>query len=140
MRASIIRATTLLSVLLTAGCATAPAEGPAAVPAAEAPQRAPSSAAGRYTFQSDFRGQSFEGVIRLSGGAGGAYTGTLTTPFTGELPVRSVDVQGSRTRVTTTGRMGEAVLVLDMAGSRFTGTWSYGGSNGQLTGLMTPGS
>lgn len=131
-----LRATALTALLLTAACATAPGSHPGAAPAA-----APATAldpAGTYTFNSEFRGQAFEGVLRVVRAQGGGYAGTVTTPFTGEMPVRAVDVQGSRVRVTATGRAGDAVLEMDVRGSGFSGTWTYGPSTGQMTGRVAP--
>ncbi len=138
MPTSIVRATTFSAVLLAGACAPARVADSSS-PSPEVQLAAPSAAAGRYTFTSQFRGQSFEGVIRLVRSASGSYSGALTTPFTGELPVRSVDVQGKRTRVAATGQMGDAVLLLEMNGNSFSGTWSYGGNTGTLAGQMTPG-
>ena len=131
-----LRATAFAALLLTAACATAPGANPGATPAA-----APATAldpAGTYTFRSAFRGQTFEGVARVTRAQGGGYAGTVTTPFTGEMPVRSVEVQGSRVRVTATGRMGDAVLEMNVRGGDFSGTWTYGPSTGQMTGRRAP--
>ncbi|HEY0018524.1 MAG TPA: hypothetical protein VGC13_19610 [Longimicrobium sp.] len=136
MTRSTLRATAFAALLLTAACATASGATPGATPAA-----APATAldpAGTYTFSSAFRGQTFEGVVRIAPDERGGYAGTVTTPFTGEMPVRSVDVQGSRVRVTATGRAGDAVLEMDVRGSDFSGTWTYGPSTGQMTGRRAP--
>lgn len=133
-----LRATALIALLLTAACATAPGANPGAAPAAASATAL--DPAGTYTFRSEFRGQAFEGVVRVVRAQGGGYEGTVTTPFTGEMPVRAVDVQGSRVRVTATGRAGDAVLEMEMRGSDFSGTWAYGPSTGQMSGRMAPAS
>jgi hypothetical protein len=133
-----LRATAFAAVLLTAACATAPGTAPAALP--EPASAAAFDPAGTYTFSSELRGQSFEGVIRVARSTGGAYTGSVTTPLTGEMPVRAVDVQGRRVRVTAAGRMGDAVMEMNMEGSSFSGGWTYGPSSGQMTGRMRPAS
>lgn len=131
-----LRATVFAALLLTAACATAPGANPGAAPAA-----APATAldpAGTYTFSSEFRGQAFEGMVRIVRAQDGGYAGTVTTPFTGEMPVRAVDVQGSRVRVTAAGRAGDAVMEMEMRGADFSGTWTYGPSTGQMTGRRAP--
>jgi hypothetical protein len=138
MTRRILRATALAAVLATTACATAPGTAPAASP--EPASAAVFDPAGTYTFSSALRGESFEGVIRVARSAGGAYTGSVTTPLTGELPVRAVDVQGRRVRVTAVGRMGDAVMEMNMSGSGFSGSWTYGPSSGQMTGRMRPAS
>jgi len=132
----ILRATALAALLLTTACA--PGAAPAASP--EPASAAALDPAGTYTFSSALRGQSFEGVIRVARSEAGAYTGTVTTPLTGEMPVRAVDVQGRRVRVTAMGRMGDAVMEMNMSGSDFSGSWTYGPSSGQMTGRMRPAS
>lgn len=129
-----LRATAVLAALLSAACATAPAAGPA--PAPQAAQPAAFDAAGTYEFTGQFRGQSFDGVIRLASTQPGAYTGTFSTTMTGEMPVRSVEVRGTRVRVTAQGRLGDAVVNLDVNGRAFTGGWTYGPSAGDLTGRV----
>jgi hypothetical protein len=126
-----IRAAVLAAALLTAACA--PAAAPATRPDAVQPA---ADAAGTYEFTGDMRGQSFQGVIRLARADSGGYTGTLTTTLAGEMPVRSAEMQGRRLRVTAEGRMGEAVLTLDVDGQSFAGSWSYGPSSGTLSGRV----
>jgi hypothetical protein len=133
-----LRAAALAAALLTTACATVPASAPAADPEAAA-SPAPNPV-GTFNFRSNVQGRDFDGVIRIARAASGAFTGTVTTPLTGELAVRSVDVQGSSIRVTAQGRMGDAVLTMNFTGASFTGDWTYGPSSGRMTGSASPAS
>ncbi len=133
-----LRAAAFAAALFTTACATAPASTPAAGPEAVAPS-APDPV-GTFNFRSNVQGRDFEGVIRITRAEGGAFAGTVTTPLTGELPVRSVEVEGSRIRVTAQGRMGDAVLTMNFTGANFTGEWTYGPSSGRMTGSAAPAS
>jgi hypothetical protein len=125
------RAAALAAALLTtSACATAPA--PAAGP--EAVQPAALDPVGTFNFRSQARGEDFQGTIRITRSESGAYAGTVSTPLTGDLPIRSVRVEGSRIAVTAQGRMGDALLTMNFAGGGFTGDWSYGPSQGRMTG------
>ena len=81
-----LRAAALAAALLTTACATAPASAPAAGPQAAA--SAAPNPVGTFNFRSNVQGRDFDGVIRIARAEGGAYTGTVTKPLTGELPVR----------------------------------------------------
>lgn len=129
-----LRAAALSALLLSAACATAPATESAPAPRAEA---APLNAAGTYTFTLETRGQRIDGTVRLAR-AGEGYAGTVSVPAIGDMPVRAVSVQGNRVRVTAQGRMGDAVLTLNVNGDRFAGDWTYGPSSGELAGRVQP--
>ncbi|HEY0035784.1 MAG TPA: hypothetical protein VGB66_03805 [Longimicrobium sp.] len=126
------RAAALAAALVTTACATAPASGPAAGP--EVVASSTPNPVGTFNFRSNVQGRDFDGIIRIARAESGAYTGTVTTPLTGELSVRSVHVQGSSIRVTAQGRMGDAVLTMNFTGANFTGDWTYGPSSGRMTG------
>ncbi len=125
-------ASVLVATLLTAGCAAAPGAAPTAAPDVVRP--AMLDPVGTFNFSSQMGGGNFDGVIRITRQEGGAYTGTVSTPVTGELPVKGVDVQGERIRVTASGRHGDAVINLHRSGRDLTGNWAYAGETGVLTG------
>ncbi|WP_331054906.1 hypothetical protein [Longimicrobium sp.] len=124
------------AVLMTAAlsaCATAPAAETTPSTTAGSPAAA-FDAAGTYDFNTQVGGQSVDGVVRLARNANGGWGGSVSSPVTGEMPVRAVAVEGNRVRVTASGNQGDLVLNLDVAGTRVSGNWSYAGQGGALTG------
>lgn len=117
-----------LAALLTTACATT------AAPESSSPAPVAVDPVGNYNFTSEVSGRSFAGVIRVARGQGGAYTGTISTPMTGSMPVQAVDVQGARMVVTARGQQGNAVMNLDFTGETFTGSWTYATAGGTLSG------
>lgn len=129
----------LAAALLAAACATAPA--PESAPSPQTGAAAGLDPVGTFSFSSQTGGENFTGTIHITRTAAGAYGGTIATPLTGDLPVRAVEVQDRHIRVTADGRMGAAVMEMDVDvdGTRFTGSWEYGGSRGLMAGTRGSG-
>jgi len=130
-----------LAAALLAACAQSPqaAPGPAPSPApavsapAPTPAPAPASAAGLYDFTTVVQGDQVTGTITIVA-EGDRYSGTIATSATPEIPISSVTMEGQVINVTATSPDGEVVMQLTMQGQEFTGTWSYAGQSGTMTG------
>lgn len=142
------RALPLLALLLaTTACARSAQQAvPTAVPAAVAPAAAATAApsapapaaalnpVGTYEFSTSAQGTDVSGTIVISS-VEGRYAGSVVTSATPEAPIKSVSVAGQViTVVIPTPDGSEGVLEMRMDGVAFTGSWSYGGMNGTLSG------
>jgi hypothetical protein len=128
-------AAALAAALLSAGCTpvqTTPLPGPAAAAAA-------ADLSGTYRFSTEAMDQQFQGEIRLAAGAGGGYTGVVTTPLTGDLAVQTVISSGNDLRITARGSEGDALLNLEFSGPHFVGMWSYATATGAMAGSQLSG-
>jgi hypothetical protein len=114
----------------SAGAPTTPAPAPAPAPT---PAPAPASAAGLYDFTTVVQGDQVTGTITIVA-EGDRYSGTIATSATPEIPISSVTMEGQVINVTATSPDGEVVMQLTMQGQEFTGTWSYAGQSGTMTG------
>ena len=112
--------------------AGAPTPAPAPTPT-PAPTPAPTSAAGLYDFTTVVQGDQVTGTITIVAD-GDRYSGTIATSATPEIPICSVTMEGQVITVTATSPDGEVVMQLTMQGQEFTGTWSYAGQSGTMTG------
>ena len=137
------RSVALLALLLLAtGCASSAQQSPSTpAPAAPAPQPAAQQAArpaaldpvGVYDFSTSAQGTDVSGTVTITG-ANGRYGGTVATTATPEMPIKSVSVAGQTITVVIGAPDGDGVLEMKMDGAALTGTWSFGGMNGTLTG------
>lgn len=85
---------------------------------------------GTYDFATSADGTPVTGTIVINRGTNGL-AGTVSSDASGDLAVTSVTVEGQR--VTLMGQDGLSVI-LNFTGADFTGSWSYGGMMGQMTG------
>lgn len=112
----------------------APAPAPAPSPAV-APAPAPASElAGTYDFSTAVQGQTIEGTVIITN-VNGRLGGSILTPVTPELPIKSVTTKDSVVTITADTPDGE--LIIDMkpgVGGEFTGSWTYAGQGGTLRG------
>ena len=115
----------------TAGPTPAPAPAPTPTPT-PAPAPAP-SAAGAYDFSTTVQGQQVTGTITIVD-EGGRLGGTIVTSATPELAIKAVMVNGNVITVTGDTPDGEVAMEMTMNGADFTGTWSYGGQSGSMSG------
>ena len=138
-----------LLAALVAACAQSPQAAPAPTPTPSpsagaptpaptptptpAPTPTPTSAAGLYDFTTVVQGDQVTGTITIVAD-GDRYSGTIATSATPEIPISSVTMEGQVITVTATSPDGEVVMQLTMQGQEFTGTWSYAGQSGTMTG------
>ena len=139
----------LALLVLSAACASSgqqspagstPAPSPAAQPAAQpaAPPATPQPAAlnpvGVYDFSTSVQGTEVTGTVTITG-ADGRYGGSVVTSATPEAPIKSVSVAGQTITVVIPAPDGnDGVLEMKLDGAAFTGSWSYGGQGGSLSG------
>ena len=120
----------VLSVVLLTACATAgtPGEdGPVDV-----------DPVGSYTLTTIIQGTPVRGQMRITGEPG-AWAGAVYTGFTGELPIRSVSVDGSRVFITADTPDGPVDVHVTFDGETFTGTWMMGPETGSIEGRRVSG-
>lgn len=110
------------------------ASPPSAAPPAPAGSSATVDPTGFFEFTSRADGQSFQGTIRITRSAAGVYSGSVATPLTGSMSIRSVRVRGNRVQISALAAQGEAQITLDIRGDQITGTWSYAQMTGALRG------
>lgn len=118
----------LLAVVLllwAAACASAP-QGPP-----------PFNPAGVFDFQTTVDGGPVTGSVEITGQPD-AYTGTLRTSATPDLPIAGVAVAGNVLVVTADTPDGVLTLRMTFAGDDFTGRWELAGDGGTLTGRRRP--
>jgi hypothetical protein len=116
----------LVSCLMLAAC------GPKAPPAP--PQPPPFEPAGYFEFITDAQGTAVSGAIEIRKSEGGGYAGTVSTSATDAMPIGAVTVEGQRMTLVSDTPDGPATLVLVFEGDVFTGSWSYAGMSGVLSG------
>jgi len=116
----------LLSCLLLAAC------GPKVPPAPPVPP--PLDPAGNFEFVTDAQGEAVSGSIEIRKAEGGGYTGMLYTTATEPLPIGSVTVEGQQLTLVGDTPDGPATLVLTFDGDVFTGSWTYAGMSGVMSG------
>lgn len=119
----------VLSVLFLAACASAGRSdaGPVDV-----------DPVGAYTLTTMIQGTPVSGQMRIAGEPG-AYTGAVYTSFTGELPIRSVSVDGSRVLITASTPDGPVDVQVTFDGDAFSGTWMLGADTGTIEGRRVSG-
>lgn len=115
--------------VLAAGCASAP-QSPAPSTAAASMALDP---VGSYVLSTNFQGQAVDGRIRI-GGSPGAWSGTLYSDLTGELPLSSIRVEGQELHITADTPDGPLTAHLVFTGDTFNGDWSLGADGGALRG------
>jgi hypothetical protein len=98
-----------------------------------------SDATGEYRFTSKVQGRSFEGVIEIGQNSEGDYRGTVTTPLTGDLPIRSVAVTPEWIEVDARGPQGDATVHFQLSGPHLIGMWQYGSARGFMAGRQVSG-
>lgn len=113
--------------VLAAGCGSAP-QSPA--PSAASMALDP---VGSYVLSTNVQGQAVDGRIRI-GGSPGAWSGTLYSHVTGELPLSSIRVQGQELHLAADTPDGRLTAHLVFTGDTFTGDWSLGADGGALRG------
>jgi len=90
---------------------------------------------GNYEFATVVDGQSVAGTINISRTTEGKLVARVSTDLTGDIPISSVTVEGSR--VTMTGNMPDGQLGFTMEfknSNEFSGSWSYAGMSGAFDG------
>ena len=114
----------VLSAVFLTACATAgtPRDGPVDV-----------DPVGSYTLTAIIQGSPVRGQMRIAGEPG-AYTGAVYTSFTGELPIRSVTVDGDRVFITADTPDGPVDVQITFDGETFSGTWMLGPDTGSIEG------
>lgn len=118
-----------LAALVVAGCATAGTPEPA--PDSEAP--AVMDLAGSYTFTTTVQGMGVNGQMRITG-APGAYSGSAYSDVTGEIPLRSIAVEGNVATLIGDTPDGPVEIRMVFDGDTFTGGWSLAGDGGSIQG------
>jgi hypothetical protein len=116
-----------LLVLAACACSSNPAPAAPAVPP-------PVNPVGYFEFATEVEGQMVTGSIEIQSVQGGGYTGVLSTTATEPVPVSTVTVEAQKLTASFATPDGAAVLVLNFTGDAFTGTWTYAGMSGVLTG------
>lgn len=119
MKKSIFR---VVAVLVLAGCASTGAPEPAVM-----------DMAGSYTFTTTVQGMGVNGQMRITG-TPGSYKGAAYTDVTGEIPISSVEVEGSRATIVAETPDGPVEIRMVFAGDTFTGSWALGGDGGSIQG------
>ena len=122
MRASAGWAGLLAGAVLVAGCASAPAQPRAVDPV------------GVFDFSTAVEGQAVTGTLEISR-SNDVLGGTLSTSVTEPIPVRAVTVEGQQMTVLADTPDGPVSMILTFAGNEFTGSWTYAGMSGTLTGV-----
>jgi hypothetical protein len=115
-----------IAVALCACASTPPAAGPE--PAAA--RTTALEPVGTYDFSTSANGSPVNGTIVVTRGTSGL-KGTLTSDASGDVPISSVTVEGQR--MTLLGQDDMSVILV-FNGTDFTGSWSYSGMTGELTG------
>jgi hypothetical protein len=126
--------TALIFISLSSGCAPATLQNQP-----EASGASVADATGEYRFTSQLQGRSFEGTVEIGRSSAGDYRGTVTTPLTGDLPIRSVAGTPDRIEVNARGPQGDAVLHFQLSGPHFIGSWQYGNARGFMAGRQVSG-
>jgi hypothetical protein len=124
------------ALVLLAGCA--PATPPAdPMPAPTAPPAVATSAAvnpvGTFEFTTSVNGDMVTGSVEVAGQPG-AYTGTIRTSISPDIPVTGVTVNGQQMVVAADTPDGALTLTLNFTGNNFTGGWTLAGDSGELRG------
>ncbi len=114
----------VLATLFLAGCASA--GGRDAVPTDVDP-------VGSYTLTTTIQGTQVNGQMRIQGEPG-AYSGAVYTGFTGEIPIRSVSVDGNQVFIMADTPDGPVDVQITFDGDTFTGTWMLGPERGPIQG------
>jgi hypothetical protein len=113
-------------VLCVVACASAPAQPSAVNPV------------GTFDFSTTVEGTAVTGTIVVTESSSG-YGGTVSTNVTESAPINSVLVDGQSMTVSMQTPDGPATITLNFTGESFTGTWSYAGMSGPLTGQRRAG-
>jgi hypothetical protein len=108
-------------------CASTP---PAATSEPAAARTTALEPVGTYDFSTSADGSPVNGTIVVTRGTDGL-RGTLASDASGDIAISSVTVEGQR--MTLMGQDGLSV-VLEFNGADFTGSWSYSGMTGEMTG------
>ena len=127
--------TSFAALALLAACApaaTPPADPTPAATVAPAPAAAVNPV-GTFEFTTSVDGNMLTGSIEVAGSPG-AYTGTIRTSATPDIPVSGVLVSGQQMIVTADTPDGPLTLTLNFSGDNFTGGWTLGGGSGELRG------
>lgn len=114
----------LAAVALTA-CASAGTDEPADI-----------DPVGSYALTTEIQGTMVNGRMRIRGEPG-AYTGSVYTDITGQLPITSLSVEGTRVFITASTPDGPADIRLTFREDAFTGTWALGPDGGTIQGRRT---
>lgn len=116
---------------LATGCASAPQSPPPSAAGAAASMTL--DPVGSYVLSTNVQGRAVDGRMRIDGSPG-AWSGTMYTDVTGELPFSSIHVQGQELHVTAQTPDGTLTARLVFSGDTFTGDWSLGTEAGSLHG------
>lgn len=115
-----------LLVLGLAACASASNSAPAGP--------APLNPVGYYEFSTDVEGQLVTGAIEIRRVDGGGYGGVVTTSATEPLPLQSVVVDGQKLTIAGDTPDGMVSMTITFTGEVFTGSWTYAGMSGTMSG------
>ena len=119
------------------GACASPGAMPASAPApavVTAPGRpAAVNPVGSFEFTTEVNGSPMKGSLRIAG-APGAYSGTMTSDITPELPITSLSVDGQKMKIVMDTPNGAATINLLFMGDNFSGNWELGGAGGPLVG------
>jgi hypothetical protein len=116
----------LAMIMLVAACATGQARSTAVDPV------------GAFDFTTTVDGSPVTGTITITR-SGAEYGGSVSTNVTESMPITAVTVEGQTVQVTGSTPDGPATLSMTFTGDTFTGTWSYAGMEGSLTGRRRAG-
>lgn len=114
-----------LLVLFAAACASTPPGPP------------PFNPVGIFDFETTVNGGPATGSVEVTGQPD-AYSGTVRTSVTSDLPIASVAVDGNNMVVTADTPDGVVTLYMAFAGDEFTGRWELSGDGGTLAGRRRP--
>lgn len=108
-------------LLLAAACASTPPGPP------------PFNPVGTFEFETAVNGNPVTGTVEVAGQED-AYTGTVRTSATPDLPIAGVAVEGNLMVVTADTPDGVVTLRMSFTGNDFTGRWELAGDSGTLSG------
>jgi hypothetical protein len=88
---------------------------------------------GAFDFSTAVDGMPVTGTVTITG-QGPQYGGSITTNVIEALPISTVTVEGQTVQIGATGPDGSLTFSMVFTGETFTGSWTYAGMQGTLTG------
>lgn len=93
---------------------------------------------GAFDFTTTVEGTPVTGTITITRN-GSEYGGSVSTNVTESMPISTVTVEGQSMQVTGSTPDGPVTISMTFTGETFTGSWSYAGMTGSLTGRRRAG-
>lgn len=88
---------------------------------------------GAFDFTTTVDGMPVNGTVTITR-QGSQYGGSITTNVTEALPISTVTVEGQTVQIGSTAPDGPLTFSMIFTGETFTGSWTYAGMQGTLTG------